>query len=109
MQLWLADAPFFGGPGQGTRQIIELFAAFGLTALIGFEREIQGKSAGVRTQTIVGTAAALILLVSKYGFSDVLQGGLVIVDPSRVAAKSSRVSAFSARASSSSGADPCTG
>jgi putative Mg2+ transporter-C (MgtC) family protein len=87
MHLWLADPPFFGGPGQGTRQIIELFAAFGLTALIGLEREIQGKSAGVRTQTIVGTAAALILLVSKYGFTDVLQDGLVVVDPSRVAAQ----------------------
>jgi len=60
MHLWLADPPFFGGPGQGTRQIVELFVAFGLTALIGLEREIQGKSAGVRTQTIVGTAATLI-------------------------------------------------
>ncbi|MGX9791579.1 MgtC/SapB family protein [Mycobacterium sp. MMS18-G62] len=87
MDLWLADPPFFGGPGQGTRQIVELFVAFGLTALIGLEREIQGKSAGVRTQTIVGTAAALILLVSKYGFSDVLQADLVVVDPSRVAAQ----------------------
>jgi putative Mg2+ transporter-C (MgtC) family protein len=88
MELWLAaDPPFFGGPGQGTRQIIELFAAFALTALIGLEREIQGKSAGVRTQTIVGTAAALILLVSKYGFNDVLQDGLIVVDPSRVAAQ----------------------
>ena len=64
-----------------------MFVAFGLTALIGLEREIQGKSAGVRTQTIVGTAAALILLVSKYGFYDVLQDGLVVVDPSRVAAQ----------------------
>jgi putative Mg2+ transporter-C (MgtC) family protein len=88
MDVWLlADQPFFGGPGQGTRQVIELFVAFGLTALIGLEREIQGKSAGVRTQTIVGTASALILLVSKYGFGDVLQSGLVVVDPSRVAAQ----------------------
>jgi putative Mg2+ transporter-C (MgtC) family protein len=85
--IWLADPPFFGGPGQGTRQIIELFVAFGLTMLIGLEREIQGKSAGVRTQTIVGTAAALIMLVSKYGFFDVLSAGTVVVDPSRVAAQ----------------------
>jgi putative Mg2+ transporter-C (MgtC) family protein len=85
--LFAADPPFFSGPGQGTRQVVELFVAFGLTALIGLEREIQGKSAGVRTQTIVGTAAALILLVSKYGFSDVLQDGLIVVDPSRVAAQ----------------------
>jgi putative Mg2+ transporter-C (MgtC) family protein len=88
MDAWLAaDPPFFGGPGQGSRQIVELFVAFGLTALIGLEREIKGKSAGLRTQTIVGTAAALILLVSKYGFSDVLAAGTVIVDPSRVAAQ----------------------
>src|SRR5215468_1356062 len=88
MDLWLAaDPPFFGGPGQGTRQIVELFVAFGLTALIGLERELQGKSAGIRTQTIVGTAAALILLVSKYGFADVLRPDLVVVDPSRVAAQ----------------------
>src|SRR5690348_16094382 len=85
--LLAADPPFFGGPGQGTRQIVELFVAFGLTALIGLERELQGKSAGVRTQTIVGTAAALIMLVSKYGFGDVLTPGLVVVDPSRVAAQ----------------------
>lgn len=87
MELWLADPPFFGGPGQGTRQLIELLVAFGLTALIGIEREIQGKSAGLRTQTIVGTAAALILLVSKYGFQDVLVADYVVVDPSRVAAQ----------------------
>jgi putative Mg2+ transporter-C (MgtC) family protein len=88
MTHWLAaDPPFFGGPGQGTRQIVELFVAFGLTALIGLERELKGKSAGLRTQTIVGTAAALILLVSKYGFSDVLVPGTIEVDPSRVAAQ----------------------
>ena len=88
MDVWLAaDPPFFGGPGQGIRQIVELFVAFGLTALIGLERELQGKSAGIRTQTIVGTAAALILLVSKYGFNDVLAAGTVEVDPSRVAAQ----------------------
>lgn len=82
-----ADPPFFGGPGQGTRQIVELLVAFGLTGLIGLERELQGKSAGLRTQTIVGTSAALILLVSKYGFNDVLAAGTVEVDPSRVAAQ----------------------
>jgi putative Mg2+ transporter-C (MgtC) family protein len=63
MQIWLADS-LLGEPGQGTRQIVELLAAFGLTSLIGLERTIQGKSAGLRTQTIVGTSAALILLIS---------------------------------------------
>ncbi|MCV7179796.1 MgtC/SapB family protein [Mycolicibacterium sphagni] len=87
MQTWLADPPLLGGPGQGTRQLLELLIAFGLTALIGLEREIHGKSAGLRTQAIVGTASALILIVSKYGFFDVLAAGTVEVDPSRVAAQ----------------------
>lgn len=87
MQTWLADPPLLGGPGQGTRQIVELLIAFALTALIGLEREIHGKSAGLRTQAIVGTASALILIVSKYGFFDVLAAGTVEVDPSRVAAQ----------------------
>lgn len=45
MLQWLADSPFLGGPGQGTRQIVELFVALGLTAIVGLEREIQCKSA----------------------------------------------------------------
>jgi putative Mg2+ transporter-C (MgtC) family protein len=86
MQIWLAD-PLFGGAVQSGRHLVELFAAFGLTALIGLERTVQGKVAGLRTQTIVGTASALLLLVSKYGFSDVLYAQTVALDPSRVAAQ----------------------
>jgi len=80
MQTWLAD-PLFGGPVQSGRHLIELLAAFGLTAIIGLERTIQGKVAGLRTQTIVGTSSALILLVSKYGFGDVLTAQSIVVDP----------------------------
>lgn len=86
MQTWLAD-PLFGGATQNGRHLIELFAAFALTTLIGLERTIQGKSAGLRTQTIVGTSSALVLLISKYGFGDVLTGNTVVLDPSRVAAQ----------------------
>ncbi|MCV7088931.1 MgtC/SapB family protein [Mycobacterium interjectum] len=86
MQIWLS-APLLGGDVQGARHFVELVAAFGLTALIGMERTIQGKSAGLRTQTIVGTSAALIMLVSKYGFGDVLHPGSIVLDPSRVAAQ----------------------
>ena len=109
MQVWLADPPFFGAPGRGTRQIIELFVAFGLTSLIGLEREIQGKSAGVRTQTIVGTAAALILLVSKYGFPTCCRTDSSSSTRPVSRPKSSPASAFSGQASSSSGAGRCTG
>src|ERR1700742_1510711 len=86
MQIWLSG-PLLGGDVQGIRHVVELFVAFGLTAVIGLERTIQGKSAGLRTQTIVGTSSALILMVSKYGFDDVLKTGTIVLDPSRVAAQ----------------------
>jgi putative Mg2+ transporter-C (MgtC) family protein len=77
----------FESPGQGWTQLAELAIAFVLSALIGMEREYRQKSAGLRTYTVVGTAAALIMLVSKYGFFDVLQPGRIVLDPSRVAAQ----------------------
>lgn len=72
--------------GQGWLQVGELLLAFVLSTLVGLERHLRGKSAGLRTQAIVGTAAALFLLVSKYGFNDVLSDH-VVLDPSRVAAQ----------------------
>jgi len=73
--------------GQSLRQFLELGTAFVLSALIGLEREMRHKSAGLRTYTVVGTSAALFLLVSKYGFTDVLLNDRVVLDPSRVAAQ----------------------
>jgi putative Mg2+ transporter-C (MgtC) family protein len=73
--------------GQGFDQMIELGIAFLLSAVIGLEREIRHKSAGLRTYTIVGTTAALFLLISKYGFTDVLSNDRIVLDPSRVAAQ----------------------
>jgi putative Mg2+ transporter-C (MgtC) family protein len=73
--------------GQGTKQMGELALAFALSTLIGLEREWRQKSAGLRTHTLVGVGAALFMLVSKYGFGDVLVPGRTILDPSRVAAQ----------------------
>jgi putative Mg2+ transporter-C (MgtC) family protein len=73
--------------GQGLVQFGELGLAFGLSALVGIERELRQKAAGLRTHTLVGVGAALIMLVSKYGFTDVLTKNLIILDPSRVAAQ----------------------
>lgn len=73
--------------GQGWLQVGELGLALLLSALIGAEREVRHKSAGLRTHTLVGLAAALIMLVSKYGFTNVLDTGRVVLDPSRVAAQ----------------------
>jgi len=73
--------------GQGVKQFVELGSAFLLSGAIGLEREIRHKSAGLRTYTVVGTTAALFLLISKYGFTNVLAKDLVVLDPSRVAAQ----------------------
>ena len=73
--------------GDGILQLLELGVAFLLSALIGLEREIKQKSAGLRTYTLVGLASALFLLISKYGFTNVLAAGTVVLDPSRVAAQ----------------------
>jgi putative Mg2+ transporter-C (MgtC) family protein len=73
--------------GQGWIQVGELGLAFALSALIGLEREIRHKSAGLRTYTLVGFAAALMMLVSKYGFTNILAPNQVVLDPSRIAAQ----------------------
>ena len=62
---------------QGWVQLGELTLAFVLSALVGLERELRQKSAGLRTYTLVGVSAALFMLVSKYGFMDVLDAGRV--------------------------------
>jgi putative Mg2+ transporter-C (MgtC) family protein len=79
--------PLFATDGQGAKQFIELAVAFFLSAAIGLERELRHKSAGLRTYTVVGTTAALFLLISKYGFTDVLSPDRIVLDPSRVAAQ----------------------
>jgi putative Mg2+ transporter-C (MgtC) family protein len=71
---------------QGWHPIAELALAIALTSLIGLEREWRHKQTGLRTHTLVGVAAAVFVIISKYGFSDVL-GPYTTVDPSRVAAQ----------------------
>ncbi|RVU71507.1 MULTISPECIES: MgtC/SapB family protein [Lactobacillus] len=54
---------------------------------IGYERAIQRKSAGVRTHIVVAIASALFMIVSKYGFADILNMHNIALDPSRIAAQ----------------------
>lgn len=61
-----------------------LSALFG--GIIGLEREFRLKEAGIRTHLIVSFASCLMMLVSKYGFLDMLHYDSVGLDPSRVAA-----------------------
>lgn len=56
-------------------------------ALIGYERAIQRKSAGVRTHIVVAFSSALFMIVSKYGFGDLLKMSGIALDPSRIAAQ----------------------
>ena len=72
---------------EGWLQVGELSLALALSAAIGVEREIRHKSAGLRTHTLVGVGAALIMLISKYAFTDVTVPRLVVLDPSRGAAE----------------------
>lgn len=61
-------------------------------AVIGFERTKRFKEAGLRTHIIVCMAAALMMLVSKYGFADLASGSEFLngthgTDPARIAAQ----------------------
>lgn len=55
--------------------------------IIGYERKNRNKEAGIRTHMIVALGAALIMIVSKYGFEDILGKQGIALDPSRIAAQ----------------------
>jgi len=59
--------------------VLRLLLAAALGAIIGYQRERAGKQAGLRTHILISTGAALISLISIYGFGDAS-------DPARVAA-----------------------
>jgi putative Mg2+ transporter-C (MgtC) family protein len=73
--------------GLELAEYADLLAALGLSTAIGLERELRQHSAGLRTHTLVGLGAALLMLVSKFGFFDVVQPEHVVLDPSRIAAQ----------------------
>lgn len=54
--------------------------------LIGLERSRRQKEAGIRTHIIVCMGSALMMVVSKYGFFDVISYDGIGVDASRIAA-----------------------
>lgn len=74
---------------------MELFGDFALRllvaglmgVLIGLEREYRAKEAGYRTHFLVALGSCLMMIVSQYGFTDVLEADLVRLDPSRIAAQ----------------------
>ncbi|MGZ4508228.1 MAG: MgtC/SapB family protein [Blastococcus sp.] len=79
-------APFWSSGGQ-LALLLPAFLALVLSALIGIERESRAKSAGLRTHTLVGLGAAVFMIVSKYGFGDLINVTGISIDPSRIAAQ----------------------
>lgn len=66
---------------------VRLLVAGVLGAVIGLEREYRAKEAGYRTHFLVSLGSALMMIVSKYGFADILADAGVSLDPSRIAAQ----------------------
>jgi putative Mg2+ transporter-C (MgtC) family protein len=67
--------------------ILRLAVAAVLGGLVGLERERLEWAAGMRTHALVSLGSALFMVVSIFGFSDILNEQHVILDPSRVAAQ----------------------
>lgn len=66
---------------------LRLFVAGMMGVAIGVEREYRSKEAGYRTHFLVALGSALMMIVSQYGFDEVLETDLVRLDPSRIAAQ----------------------
>jgi putative Mg2+ transporter-C (MgtC) family protein len=72
---------------QNLEIVLRLVVACVLGCFIGMERERRIWTAGMRTHMLVCMGAALFMLVSLFGFSDVLGEPGVLLDPSRVASQ----------------------
>lgn len=70
---------------QDLEYLIRMVLAGICGGLVGFERSKSHKEAGLRTHTIVAVGAALLMIVSKYGFMDVLTIPGMRVDAARIA------------------------
>lgn len=92
MTLGSCFAPQFS-IAQNLDFFIRIAAACILGAVIGYERSKRFKEAGVRTHLIVSCGSALIMIISKYGFIDLvdsagnLYSGIRAADAARLAAQ----------------------
>ena len=69
--------------------LLRLSLAAVLGGLIGIERELRDREAGLRTHLLVSLGSALFTIVSAYGFHAFLASGASVVraDPTRIAAQ----------------------
>lgn len=68
--------------------VLRLFVAAMLGGVIGLEREYRAKEAGFRTHFLVALGSGLFMILSQFGFNDVLgHYEQVSLDPSRIASQ----------------------
>lgn len=70
-----------------TEFILRIFIAGLLGGAIGLEREYRAKEAGFRTHFLVSLGSGLFMILSAYGFSDVIINEATHHDVSRIAAQ----------------------
>ncbi len=63
--------------------LLRLLVALGIGAVIGLERELRDREAGLRTHVLVSLGAALFTLVSAFGFEEFADTN---IDVTRIAA-----------------------
>ena len=78
--------------GQYLELLLRIVAAAVCGGIVGIERSRRFKDAGVRTHCLVGCSAALMMIISKYGFADLGAAGELFIgtrgaDPARIAAQ----------------------
>ncbi len=66
--------------------ILRVLAAAGLSAVIGLEREMHGRPAGLRTHVLVGIGAALVMASGEAVVQLVAARAGIQIDPGRIAA-----------------------
>jgi putative Mg2+ transporter-C (MgtC) family protein len=66
---------------------LRLFTATALAGVVGLDREHRRSAAGLRTHALVGMSSCLVMIVSAFGFVDILGTPGVGLDPSRIAAQ----------------------
>jgi putative Mg2+ transporter-C (MgtC) family protein len=67
--------------------VVRLLVAAALGSLVGADRERLVWAAGLRTHMLVCVGSCLFMIVSAFGFADILGTSHVILDPSRIAAQ----------------------
>lgn len=66
--------------------ILRVLAAAGLTGVIGLERQIHGRPAGLRTHVLVGIGAAVVMVGGEAVVRLIAARAGVQIDPARIAA-----------------------